>query len=256
MQPQFPVLAAVLALALVVPLAGCGAKPKVTEAPISVASSPTATPTPSSTPSALLPSAYLVWSEAQKVLAGAASLHLVWTSTDSSGAMTLDVSGTRDGLNTRQVMSGRMNSETRVVDGRIYLRGDRAFLKDAGMTDDSITRLGGRFASVTVAAVETAGLTPQDLSFASWLDEVKPLTINLASASFTIEKTELAGVPAFLVTETQTGETHKLWVTATASHTPLKATSVVGTESLEMTFSEWDAVAPIAAPPASQVLKL
>jgi hypothetical protein len=37
---------------------------------------------------------------------------------------------------------------------------------------------------------------------------------------------------------------------------PIKVASSTATSSFEMAFSEWDAVAPFAAPPASQVLKL
>ena len=258
MMPRFPVVVAILVVTLVGSLTGCGAKPSAAE----TSASPATSATPTTTPSPVLPSAATLLRSAEASLAAATSLHITAAIVTSSGPFMYDVSGNRDGSNSKQITtSNGPTGEVLVVDARVYFKGDATFLKAQEFPDAMITRLNGRYLGVDLSKLSTS-FSPKELSFMAFLDEARLLETD-AAATQTVEMAELSGIPVYLVTSREASGTTRFWITADGktrvlrlSGAPSASPSATPSDVTvgEISFSEWNAVALFVAPPASQVL--
>jgi hypothetical protein len=79
-------------------------------------------------------------------------------------------------------------------------------------------------------------------------------TFNLVDMfTFTVEKADLGGTSAYLMSKSKAGSYDlKIWIAADGTGNLLRVQQT-GSDAVDFTFSEWNAVAPWTAPPMDQV---
>ena len=69
-----------------------------------------------------------------------------------------------------------------------------------------------------------------------------------------VEKTELNGLPAYLLTDRVGGNGSKIYVSTDGLARLMRVEGAKGEGSLD--FTEWDAVMPLSPPPRDQIIRL
>ena len=73
--------------------------------------------------------------------------------------------------------------------------------------------------------------------------------------SFTVEKTDLSGTAAYLMSKSRSGSYElKLWIAADGTGNLLRVQQTAS-ESLDFSFSDWNTVEAWLAPPSDQMCK-
>jgi hypothetical protein len=185
-------------------------------------------------------------------MAAATSAHVKGNGTSGSSLITIDIAGTRDGTNSKMIRTlGGAKGQVLTVGASQYVQGNAAFWKLTGASSDVIAAVGTKY-------VKTA--TSKDNAAVSVGDALD----SLASESFTevdmlnlkVEKTDFAGSPAYLVSErSPTPEQFTMWVSADSARHLLRLRTS-GASPVDLTCTEWNAVAPFTAPPADQIVKI
>ena len=119
----------------------------------------------------------------------------------------------------------------------------------------------GRLLAMTPASYigKAAELARLDKALAAAYDIVDRVSIgasfNLVDVvNLKVDKVDLNGTAAYLISErVATTDQLKMWVSADGASNLLKLQSA-GTSPVDLTFSEWNAVAPFSAPPADQIV--
>lgn len=193
-------------------------------------------------------SARTLWASTLQTLAAATSARVKGTVVTSSLNEDLEIAGTRDGTNswTRFTANGALVEVIMLPDAH-YTRGNAAFWKTGGLSDEKISMIGTKY--VKVATNKAAGTK-------SIGDEIDVVTKAAGAATdiapFTVESTTLNGTSAYLLSRSLIITDQKIWLAADAGHDLLRFQQT-GTNSIDLTFSEWDAVAAWTAPPADLV---
>jgi hypothetical protein len=185
-------------------------------------------------------------------MAAATSAHVKGNGTSGSSLITIDIAGTRDGTNSRMIRTlGSAKGQVLTVGASQYIQGNAAFWRLTGVSSDIIATVGEKY-------VKTA--TSKDNGAVSVGDALD----SMATASFTdvdmlnlkVEKTDVAGSPAYLVSERiPSPEQFTMWVSADSARHLLRLRTS-GASPVDLTFSDWNAVVPFTAPPPAQVVKI
>ncbi len=163
----------------------------------------------------------------------------------------IDLSGSRDGKNQRLTMNvaGEGSETILVVDGKQYLKADRSYweAQDAGDVADQV---GDKYVSSTEPV-------DGDMSWGAVVDEMfaEGLT-KLQALNIKVDNANLDGVPAYRLTDRVAGDGTELWVSADGKANLLKISGKDDDGPVALKFSDWNAVAPITAPAADQVVAL
>jgi hypothetical protein len=172
------------------------------------------------------------------------------TASSKAVKVKIDIAGDRAGKNLRAIVNdGTGNLEILTAGGATYFKADSAYWTKNG--NPSIAKLAaGKY--VRVPAGSSAGANIPTVG--SLLDQIFAKDISAASKlNTTVKKTEVAGVPAYLMT-TKTDKT-KVFVSADGQARLIRVegpTAQLGA----LDFTEWNAVAPFSPPPASQVVAI
>lgn len=230
------IVACAVAMAMAFSLGGCGAAQKAA--------------TPSETP---LPSADTLWTAAKASMTAAKSVHIKGTVLVSGTESTIDIAGVRDGSNSKLLIGqSGSNAEIIAIANDMYIKADASYWKLAGVGDNAIAVIGSKY-------VKTAKTSTNDMKIDTLLSELQQTNMNLLDKlNLKVEKTDVAGVPAYLVTQrvATTNEDDKFWITADDKSNLLKLTTTGGTDPCDLTFSEWDSVASFTAPAQDQVIEM
>lgn len=241
---RFVAIVSLVALAVPV-IAGCSATSQPTSQ--STGSSTAATTSPGggvSSGSAAAITVGALLSGSQDAALAASSVHLSGTRTDSSQrSVGFEVSGTLD----KSVMHGSysyddISYEVLVVDGVGYERGNDAYWKDEGkLSTDEIATIGGRWLRVNDSLRDQIlQMSPPEII------RIAYSTMSAADFGSSVTVTTDADAPVYSLG----GGERKSLIARTGDLLPVRVTTAGGSMNLDT----WNAVAPISAPPADQII--
>lgn len=234
-------LAAVAALSL----SACGSTTTADKAKTGSSSSATTEAKP-------VPSAAAVYQQLRKSTAAAKSVHIKGGFTDKGRKLQIDMSGDRKGKNTRaKINDGSGAVEIIATGGTVYVKADAAFwTKNASAAMAKVAA--GKYVKVPAAAASDMNSlkvgTLLDKIFAGDMSAVDKLNTK-------VETTDVNGVPAYVMTTRIGGDGTKIYASADGQAHLLRFDGPKGQPGT-MDFTEWDAVAPVSAPPADQVIQI
>jgi hypothetical protein len=226
MRPGARVLAAVAVIAL----AGC-------------ASGPAQPASPAQTPDSRTAAALIAG--LKTAMAGARSVHVAGQVAEGGSADHLDLALTRSSL------AGTVESAGTALDiidpgNLVYIKVTSAFLKLAHAPASVCHRVCGKYVTTSVSqSKQIVG----NLTMSGLLRELSDSLPRYVRAG----QTTVGGQRALILHGTD-GST--IDVAAAGPPYPLRAIAPSSSAAGELRFSQWDAVPPIAAPPASQVISL
>jgi hypothetical protein len=228
-----------LAAAVALGLSACSSSTPVSKAKPSSATSTVATGN----------SAAALFQQLQKSGTQAKSVRI--TGSISNGAtasskavkVQIDIAGDLSGKNNKALVDdGSGSMELLTVGGKTYIKADAAYWTKNG--DAAIAKLAaGKY--ILVPAASAAKMS--DTTVGKLLKQI--YTSASGQLSSKVVKTEINGVPAYLLT-TKTNDT-KLYVSSDGQARLLRVVGSKGQMSA-WDFTEWNAVPPATAPPASQ----
>ncbi len=238
-----PLLAAAL-------LAGCGGS----SAPTTTAS-PAASTTASASPttSATKPTAGELFKQAKAAALAAKSARVAGEMSLGGKQATLDIAGDMAGTNQKMLMSqtGIGKFELLTVDGKYYMKADDAF-----WTANAGKAAAGMVANKQVLLPADKAKAMGDFTLGSLIQKMfSGASASAVEASTApVTETTLDGKPAYVLSS-KPGEEAELLVSADGKAQILAIKGPAKDPGL-MKFSEWDAVAPFAAPAASDIVTL
>jgi len=179
------------------------------------------------------------------------SVHIKGAFIEKGQKLQIDVAGDRAGKNTRVIVNDGANAiEILTTGGKTYIKANAAYwTKNASAAaaklaaDKYVTIPAGSAPSMDSLRVGTL----LDKTLAKDMTAVQKLNTK-------VEKTEVNGVPAYLITDKITSDGSKVYASADGQARLLRIESPKGQGSLD--FTEWDAVGPMRPPPADQLVKL
>lgn len=198
-----------------------------------------------------VPSAGEVYAQVQKSAAAAKSVHVKGSFTADGKKMQIDLAGDRVGKSSRAIVNdGTGEVEILTVNGNYYIKADAAFWTKNGssviaeLAADKYVKVPAGSASA-LGNLTVGALLPQILD--PDMSKAEKLTTN-------VEKTQVGGVPAYLITDRIGSDGSKMYVSADGTARLLRLEGPKDEGSLD--FTEWDAVAPMTEPPASQIVTI
>jgi hypothetical protein len=189
-----------------------------------------------------------LWDSTLQMLAAARSARVKGTVSTPTSTQDLEIVGTRDGTNswTRFTTNGATGEVIILGDVR-YTKGDAAFWKSGGVTDELAAKIGTKY--VKASPKKAAGTK----SIGDEIDVVtKATALEADMFPFTVENTVLNGRSVYLLTRSLLTYDQNVWIAADGTGELLRFQQP-GTTSIDLTFSEWDTVLPWTTPPADQV---
>ncbi|MFV0460537.1 MAG: hypothetical protein ACK5MT_17415 [Actinomycetales bacterium] len=180
----------------------------------------------------------------------ATSAKLAGSLTQAGKPMTLELAGSRDGTNqSATVTLDGGTAQILTVDGKDYVKADRAFWESQGV---------GQVADMVGSKYLTSDQRfSGDYTLGALLDEMFASEFTAAdSLNTTVEAVDLNGSPAYKLTQTEGTDSTELWVSADGQANLLRIQGIYDGGPLQLSFSDWNAVAPFTAPPADQVLSV
>ena len=192
------------------------------------------------------PSATEVYQQMRTSAAAVKSVHIKGSFIDNGKKLQIDIAGDRAGKNSRVIANdGTDTIEVLTVNGSYYLKADAAFwTKNGGAAVAKLTA--GKYVKVPAASATGMGNlkigTLLDQIFATNMSAVQNLTTN-------VDKTEVAGVPAYLLTDKIGSSGGKIYTTADGRARLLRLEGPKGS----VNFTQWDAVPPMSPPSADQI---
>ena len=197
------------------------------------------------------PSAAGLYQQMRTSAAAAKSVHIKGAFTQNGQKLQIDVAGDRAGTNSRvTVDDGNGAVEILTVNGRFYLKADAAYwTKNASAAAAKLAA--GKY--VVVPAGSAAGT--DSLQVGTLLDQILAKDMSAVQKLNTnVDKTQVSGVPAFLITDKIGSNGSKIYVSADGRGRLLRMESPTDQGLLD--FTQWDAVAPVGPPPGDQMVKL
>ena len=170
--------------------------------------------------------------------------------TNKAVKVKVDISGDRAGKNMQAMVNdGSGAIEILTVGGQTYLKADTAYWTKNGSA--AIAKLAaGKY--IKVPAGSAAGIG--GLTVGKLLDQIFAKDISTAGKlNTTVKKTQINGVPAYLMT-TKADDT-KIYVSADGTAHLLRVEGSKG-EQTTLDFTEWNAVKPPSPPPAGQLANI
>lgn len=206
----------------------------------------------SSTDAGQDPSAIL--SSAKTSANAAKSAHVVGDVVDEGSKMHIDIKGQTDDKNQVITIKTATDGTATVltVNGKSYVKADKTYWTKQGAPAAAAASIADKYVAVPAG---------KDSSFKQF--SLKTLlagvtkdfdTTGASADDTTVTSTTFSGQPALKLAPKSGTSTKDASITTTsdAKHYPLQVISSSGT----VTFSEWNTVGPIAAPPASQIAKM
>lgn len=170
---------------------------------------------------------------------------------DGTKTATMNLAGTCDGSNGRLQMTVEAQSlEVITVSGTYYVKANTAFWRASGASNATINAIGSRYLATTDPKM--GGYT-----VASIFAQLKTAGLAGGSTDLTVESTTQGGQAAYkLVRGARTSASSvTVWVTVRDA-IPLRVTIDDPSGAMDLTFSDWGAVAPFTAPPPAQTVKI
>lgn len=168
-------------------------------------------------------------------------------STAKAVKLQIDIAGDRAGKNMQGIVNdGSGAIEILTAGGQTYLKADTAYWTKNGSA--AIAKLAaGKY--IKVPATSAAGVS--GLTVGTLLDEIFAKDMaDPSKLNNKVEKADVAGVPAYLMTTKKDGT--KIYVSADGQARLLRVVSSKNQQGT-VEFTEWNAVKPVSAPQADQL---
>lgn len=232
-----------IALGIALSVSGCGVASQAISAATAAASSAAA--------QVNLPSAQDLWTSTKASMGAATSAHVKGSATTGSLQIAVEIIGNRDGTNSKMMTSTATGGlgEVLTIGASQYVKGDAAFWMQAGVSDSVIATIGTKYVK-SGTSKDNGAITVGDA-----LDSMAGSSFNLVDVvNLKVDKVDLNGTAAYLISErVATADQLKMWVSADGASNLLQL-KAAGTSPVDLTFSEWNAVAPFTAPTADLVI--
>ncbi|MFC7490787.1 MULTISPECIES: hypothetical protein [unclassified Knoellia] len=243
-----PVLAA---SSLCVSLTACGGdSDTATEVKPSTSASASASAKPTK---AKAPAAGALYKQVRDAALSAKSAHVKGSFTEDGEKTSIDLSGTTDGKNQEaSVTIGADGTATvRTVAGKYWVKGDSTFWTKSTGDAAAADAIGAKW--IELPPEEAKGMA--DTTVSTLLKELfEDSDLGKLEAVLTsVKESTLDGAKVYVVTD-KVADNGSLVTSADGKNRLLKLTGPKD-EPGELTFTEWDAVAPFAAPPAAEIFK-
>ena len=196
-----------------------------------------------------MPTAKVLYDAMRKNVSAAKSVRIKGEINTAGKQMKIDIAGDRDGKSTQAIINdGTVSAELLTVGASTYIKADAAYWTKNGSA--AIAKIAaGKYIKIP------AGTGTGDLKIGTLLDGIFTKDLPLAGMLQKVEATDVAGVPAYLLTDKIGGENGKLYISADGQSNLLRIVSLKA-NSGTLDFTEWNAVAPMSAPAASEVVKI
>lgn len=239
-----PIATAVVPLATVFLLAGCGSDD---------GANTSASSSRSTTTQAVLPTSKELFDKARATALAAESVHLTGTVTNDDAPMDIDLAGRLDGSNQKLELGVGAGQQATIltVAKRYYLLGNDEFWTEQGGADLADT-LEGKYVLVPAADAKDFG----DLTVKEALTELfDDSDVKAMGDSGKVTKGRLEGSEVYTLSDARGAQHGQMFLSADGKATLLK---LIGPrdDPGQMTFTEWDEVAEVKAPPKSKVVEL
>lgn len=220
------------------------------------------TPTPASTPGGeqapaattdnqKTPSAEELLNTMKESMNTATSLRIKVRGTMEGQPATVELAGQRDGSNqtaTIDLGENKGNAEVVTVDGKDYIKGDRAFWSAQGAGEQA-GQLEGKYVNSNDTTMS------KQFNVGMFLEEAQKFEVSLGDKVNTrVERDTVDGVETYKLSSRVGEQDSVLWVTADGKAQLVKANGMEQGQPMEMHLSEWNEVSPVSAPPADQVV--
>jgi len=198
----------------------------------------------------VVPTARVLYDQMRKNVATATSLRIKGVVNNAGKKLTIDVAGDRDGKNTRALVNdGTAELELLSVGGNIYIKADSAYwTKNASAATAKVAA--GKYVKVPAGS----GLM-DELKVSTLLDGFFK-DLPLAGALQKVEEADVDGVPAYRLADKIGSQDGQIYVSADGKGRLLRLVAKKKGNAGTLDFTEWDAVPPMSAPPASQQVKI
>ncbi len=203
------------------------------------AASSAAAPSTTAAPAVTTPKASDVATKVKAAIAAAKSAHIQGTGMNGGSKMTLDVMGTVDGSNGTMTMTmgPDQNFTVVVADGGYYVKGSSGFWKAQAPTLDTAV-----LAEKWVKVPADKGKQIAAVSVGSLLSS---MTKDFDTLGEDVTADKVGGLDVWVVTDAKGAAEGQFFIDA-KTFLPVKYTQTK--DQSEVTFSEWNAVAPSKAP--------
>lgn len=236
------IMVAIATAGAVIGLAACGGNST------SSGGQPGSSSSPSIAPAGGAPSAQTLVNDAVTALKSASSVRITGGVTQSGKNVHLDVgflkSGALSGTLSGPFSGTQANFKLVITGGKAYVLVDKSFFdaltKANGISSITCAQLCGKY--IEVPASQFGSFTLNSLTHSILKGNNK--------AAPGVSTTSVNGQPAYRVSD---GHGSDLYIAETSPHYPLEITKT-GTGTL--TFTEWNSVPPITAPPSSQIFSV
>lgn len=196
-----------------------------------------------------VPTAKALYDDMRKSVAAATSVRIKGVVNSAGKKLTIDVSGDRDGKNTRaKVNDGTAEVELLSVGGNIYIKADKAYWTENG------SAAAAKIAAGKYVKVPAGSGLMDDLKVGTLLDGVFK-DLPLAGAFQEVEEADVDGVPAYRLADKIGSQDGQIYVSADEKAQLLRIVSTKANAGT-LDFTEWNAVPPMSAPPASEQVKV
>ena len=191
-------------------------------------------------------SAAVIVTQLKAAMSHASSVHLAGQLRSHGTAVDLDVSLIRSGAFAGLIKSGATKLDMVAAGHDVYIKVTSAFLKLADAPAAASAQACGKY--VAEPASEAEAITG-DLEMSSLLG-------NVTSALPSYQKAGTTTIGGRQALALHGSDGSALYVAAAGPPFPLRAIAPKSSDAGELDFSEWNAVPPIAAPPAADVISL
>lgn len=196
-----------------------------------------------------VPTAKALYDQMRKSVTAAKSVRMKGAIDNAGKKLTIDIAGDRDGKNTQaKVNDGTSDLELLSVGGNIYIKADSAYwTKNASSAIAKVAA--GKYVKVPAASGMMDELKVSALLEGLFKD------LPLSGMTQKVEQTDVDGVPAYMLADRIGSQDGQIYVSADGKAQLLRIVSAKkNTGTLD--FTDWDAVPPLSAPPASQQVKI
>jgi hypothetical protein len=195
-----------------------------------------------------VPSAKVLYEQMRKNATAATSVRIKGEVTSAGKKQTIDVAGARDGKITRALINdGTGQAELLTVGGSVYIKADTAYWTEHASAK-AAKIAAGKYVKVP-ARIGVGALRVGALLDSAFKD------LPLAGLLQGVDSTDVDGTPAYMLTDTIGAQNAQIYVSADGKARLLRIVSTKANPGT-LDFSEWDAIAPIRPPPASQLIKI
>jgi outer membrane lipoprotein-sorting protein len=192
-----------------------------------------------------------IWAKTLATFTSCKSVRIDGTVPSGTRTGTVNLAGACDGSNARaQTTTEGESFEVITISGTYYVKANTAFWLATGASNAQINAIGSRYLATTDPRMG-------DYTVAKLVDGLKASGLVAASTDLSVESTTQGGQAAYkLVRGARTSASSVTVWTTVKDAVPLRVKVEDPSGSLDITFSDWNAVSPFTAPPPAQVVKI